>query len=143
MNDHPNYRVAVEVIILYDNKILQVKRSEDLDVAPGIWHVPAGKLKLDETPLDAVYRVAKKETNLDIELIKELGVAPFASSTPREPVYRLVYTFLARPKHDDISNLALSAEHTEYTWVDRHDENRLRVCIQLQEAFSNVLDDAS
>lgn len=94
MKKYPNYRNRVEIVILHNSKRLITKRSENAIAAPGVWNFPAGKVKYEEPPLQALYREAKEETNLDIELIKELGVRTFkGEDTGRELYYRGIFKY--------------------------------------------------
>jgi len=76
MSSYPNYHISVEGLILYKDKILLCKRNHQALVAPGVWNVPAGKVKLEEIPLHAIYREIKEETNLDVESVEEIHVSP-------------------------------------------------------------------
>ncbi|HCC08071.1 MAG TPA: NUDIX hydrolase [Clostridiales bacterium] len=116
---YPNYRVSVSIIIEHKGKVLLAKRSENTEIRPGKWEVPAGKVKYSEIPVEALIREAKEETNLDVELIKEVEVRAVKLESEIEEVYRLIYTYLVRPKDGDISSLKMSNEHTEYAWVDK------------------------
>jgi len=51
MIHHPNNRVAVEIILKKNAKNLLAKRLEKAIVAPAVWNVPAGKVKIHEIPL--------------------------------------------------------------------------------------------
>ena len=120
MSGYPNYRNSVEIIIAHKRKVLLVKRSEESVVAPGVWNVPAGKVKYEEIPIEALYREAKEETSLDVEMVKELFVRNLTSETSTgEKYYRVVFTYLVKPKNNDISTLEIDEEHSEYVWVDR------------------------
>lgn len=121
MTNHPNYRISVEIIILHNNKILLTKRADNAEVAPGVWNVPAGKVKYHEVPLEALFREAKEETNLDVTLIRELNVRTFKGKTANEDIYRLIFTYLVKPKSDDLTNFALNNEHSEFAWVDKEE----------------------
>lgn len=132
MKTYPNFRNTVEVVILHDSKILIAKRSEDAVVAPGVWNVPAGKVKYEETPLEALYREAKEETNLEVELIKELGVRAFKGKSVEGEYYRCVFTYLVKPKNGELSSLIIDEEHSEHAWVDK---------TQLQDEKYNSFDD--
>ena len=120
MSGYPNYRNSVEIIIAHKRKVLLVKRSEESVVAPGVWNVPAGKVKYEEIPIEALYREAKEETSLDVEMVKELFVRNLTSETSTgEKYYRVIFTYLVKPKNDDISTLEIDEEHSEYVWVDQ------------------------
>jgi ADP-ribose pyrophosphatase len=51
VNPYPDYRIAVEAIIVHEGKALLAKRADN-----GAWYVPAGKAKYEETPKEAVIR---------------------------------------------------------------------------------------
>jgi len=121
MGNYPNYRIAVEVIIIHEDKVLLTKRANDCVVAPGVWNVPAGKVKYEEIPIDALYREAKEETNLDVELIKELNVRAFKSRSTIEDIYRVMYTYLVKAKNHDLTNFTINEEHSEYAWVTKEE----------------------
>ena len=69
----------------------------DCAVAPGVWNVPAGKVKFDEVPIKAVIRECKEEIGLDVKVIKEIGCRAFRTSSSGEDAYRLVFTYLVEP----------------------------------------------
>lgn len=118
MTHYPNYRNTVELIITYEDKILITKRSEAALIAPGVWNVPAGKVKYEETPVEALYREAKEETNLQVELIKELGVRTLqGESIDGEKYYRCIFTYLVQPKNDNLSTFMINEEHSAFAWV--------------------------
>ncbi|GAA5417569.1 metallothiol transferase FosB [Paraliobacillus ryukyuensis] len=139
MSDYPNYRNSVELILIHKGKVLLTKRSEQAIVAPGVWNVPAGKVKYDEIPTEAVYREAKEETNLDVEIIEELAVRNLTSTTATgEPIYRVLFTYLVKAKHDDLSSFQLNEEHTTYAWVGA-EELESETYATLQTSLKEIL----
>ena len=60
----PVYNIAVS-LIKYENDFLITKRS-NTKFLPGLWEVPGGKIEKNETPLEAIIREVKEETNLNI-----------------------------------------------------------------------------
>ncbi|WP_255573459.1 NUDIX domain-containing protein [Anoxybacillus sp. ST4] len=120
---YPNYRISVEVIVWHDEKVLLTKRAEHCKVAPNVWNVPAGKIRYEEVPLQGLFREAKEEINLDVELLEELSVRNLKSKSGDEDIYRVVFTYLVKPKNDDISSLTLNDEHSEFAWVAKEDLN--------------------
>ncbi|MFT4416773.1 NUDIX domain-containing protein [Fredinandcohnia humi] len=57
------------VILDNENRVLLQKRAD-----VGLWGLPSGHVEKGETVRDAVIREIKEETNLDIEVIKLIGV---------------------------------------------------------------------
>lgn len=141
MSNYPNYRITVEIVIVHNDKVLLAKRSEDAVVAPGAWNVPAGKVKYDEIPVEAVYREAKEETNLEVELVKELSVRNFSGTTATgEKYFRVVFTYLVKPKNDDISTLKIDQEHYEFAWVDKTELQNDKYDSLLEELRTIILE---
>jgi 8-oxo-dGTP diphosphatase len=56
------------VIITSGNKIVLAKRKADV-FEGGKWHLPGGRLLVGERIVDALKRLAKKKTGLDISLL--------------------------------------------------------------------------
>lgn len=119
MKEYPNYRVAVEGVIKKADKVLLMKRAINCDVAPGVWSVPAGKVKYDEIPIMGVVRECKEETGFDVRVIRELDCRTFTGESSGNTMYRLVYTYLVEILDGTDACLTVSDEHSEYAWVDK------------------------
>src|SRR5579863_4393112 len=59
--------VIIDAIVLKDNKILLVKRSEKLSKEPGKWAVVGGFVNRDENLFQAAEREIKEETGYIIK----------------------------------------------------------------------------
>lgn len=114
---YPNYRISVELIFVNKGKFLLTKRSENAIVAPGVWNVPAGKVKYDEVPIQAVHREAMEETGLKLDRVKEVAVRNQSWKNGQDDYYRVIYTYLVQAEELDYSHLKLNDEHTEYCWI--------------------------
>lgn len=113
--NHTDFRFAVEIILEHKRKYLICKRRSDVKVAPGIWNVPGGKVKFNESMEEAVLRETKEETNLDLEECECIGYQFF-----NKKHQRLVYTYYSTVS--DISNLKVDpTEFDDYTWVTTND----------------------
>ena len=138
MNNHPNYRVSVEIILMHEDKLLLTKRSTEAVVAPGVWNVPAGKVKFNEIPAGAAIREVKEETNMDLEGLKEIHVRTFEGQTASEPIYRLIYTYVVNVADQQLKQFQLNDEHSESRWVTR-EELHSKDFDSLLPAFRSIL----
>ncbi len=138
MNRYPNYRVSVEIILMHNERILLTKRSLEAVVAPGVWNVPAGKLKFTEIPVEAAIREVKEETNMDLQGLKEIHVRTFEGQTATEPIYRLIYTNIVKVSEQQLKNFQLNDEHSESRWVTREELN-LKEFDSLSPEFRSIL----
>lgn len=68
-------RLCIDLVIQKGNTIILSKR--DIPPSLGMLHLPGGTLLMGETIKEAAERVAKEETNLEIEIIKTLGVVEY------------------------------------------------------------------
>lgn len=82
-------RLAVDVIILYKNKLVLIKRRNP--PFEGKYALPGGFIEAGERVEDAAIREAKEETGLEIKLIKLLGVYSDPDRDPRGHVISICY----------------------------------------------------
>ncbi|WP_332698152.1 NUDIX domain-containing protein [Halalkalibacter lacteus] len=69
-------RAGVAIVILDEEKRVLLQKRADV----GLWGIPSGHVEVGETVADAAIREVKEETNLDIRLIKLIGVYSDPSS---------------------------------------------------------------
>lgn len=112
-------RLAVEAVIIHDGKVLLTKRAPDCKVAPNVWNVPAGKVKLLETTRDAVVRESLEETGIAVRVNKLICESAFTMRSGNETVYRNMFTYYLSPVGS--VKVTLNEEHTEYAWVTKEE----------------------
>lgn len=112
----PSFRLAVESVIRYRGTVLLTKRAEGIDVTPGIWNVPAGKVKLLEVTADAAKREALEEVGFAINVVRFLEERTALIQSRGEPSYRNIFTYLTEPIEEN-PKVILNEEHSEYRWV--------------------------
>jgi len=143
MKCYPNYRVAVEALIVRDGKVFLAKRADNCEVAPGKWNVPAGKVKYEEIPAAAVVREAMEETKLEVEVVAEVGVRAFKFEHEGKDAFRLVYTYHVRVVGER-SEPEIDDEHSECVWVSSEELDLPEYASldgQLKECIRNILTD--
>lgn len=114
--DYPNYRVSVGAIIKRGDKVFICKRADNCAVAPGKWNIPAGKVKYEEVPTHAVIREAKEETQLDVQIVRELSSRAFKFELDGKDAFRLVFNYEVKML-DETKEPILDEEHSEGLWV--------------------------
>ena len=80
---------TIEVIIKTENGVLLGKRNTE--PFKGMWHLTGGFIHYDEHIHDAVKRIGKRETGVDIEIVKLLGVYEYIHDDPRGHIIGLAY----------------------------------------------------
>lgn len=109
------FRFSVEAIIEYKGKYLICKRSKNARVAPGIWNVPAGKVRNFEGFEEAVIREIYEETNL-------LATNPqyLAYHFINKEYQRIVYTYLVTIDSDE-QLIIDTNEFDDYAWISKNE----------------------
>jgi 8-oxo-dGTP diphosphatase len=98
----------VDLIVINNNKILLLKRTEKDSHEPGKWGVPGGGSKLGETPEQTLKREIKEETNCKITWFKLFNKYEYIfENTPIEVIY-----YYGKITGD----LKISNEHSQFKW---------------------------
>lgn len=104
------FHITVKGIVVYDHKVLILKRVRPSRDGLGYWELPGGGLEYGETPHEALIRELKEETNLDIQILK-----PVYTFTAIRPDYQTVgIGFLSIPTNNHV---IISDEHTDFQFV--------------------------
>ena len=99
---------AIKAIVRKDGKILLIKKSEKVDIYPGRWDLPGGRLESGESWNQGLAREIKEETGINVKLICEV----------REWTSEKWDTIGKTVLCDYVSGeIKLSWEHTEYQWL--------------------------
>jgi ADP-ribose pyrophosphatase YjhB (NUDIX family) len=94
-------RLTSSVVIIHDDKYLLAKRNKEN--YNGYWVFPGGGVDFGETLHDAAIREAKEETNLDVEIIKQIGYKEIINVPGN--YHSIVFFYLAKPKDMNIKNI--------------------------------------
>ncbi len=96
MADKP--RITSAVLVEHEGKFLLAERNKKN--YHGYWIIPGGGVKFGETIQEAAIREIKEETNLDVELIKQIGFKEIVNVPAN--YHSIIFFHLAKPKHLDI-----------------------------------------
>lgn len=112
--ENVKFHITVKGIVIYQGKILILKRVKPSSDGLGFWELPGGGLEYGETPHEALKRELREETGLGIKILK-----PVYTFTAIRPNYQTVgIGFLCVPTNNHV---IISHEHTEYKFVDSNE----------------------
>lgn len=97
-------------IILIDNKILVIQRSEKMEL-PLKWEFPGGKLEINESETDCIKREIKEELNIEIEVLKKLSNSIFDYGNFKLNLIPFIANY--------VSGEILLSEHKDYKLLDK------------------------
>ena len=111
---------VVAALIEKDNKYLIAKRSTGDPNVLGKWEFPGGKLKDNESEMDAIEREIKEEFELDIKAKKFLinNVCEYPTKVVDFRLYECEYISRDFNLHD----------HSEYIFVDKSEIINFDLC---------------
>lgn len=76
---------SVAVLICSEGRLLAIRRPENDDELPGIWGLPAGTCRKNETIEDVVRRVGKEKLGVVLHPLRKI-----ASGQQDRPTYKLL-----------------------------------------------------
>lgn len=120
--------VIVKGIILYNDKVLIVRRSDKDEIGAGNWEFVGGNIEFGEELEQALVREVQEEVNLEITIDNKVLYNTTYKTNPTRQAVILVYKCYAK---DD--KVKLSEEHSGYKWVS---EKELRDLV-----FIDILND--
>jgi 8-oxo-dGTP diphosphatase len=114
----PQVKAAVKALIIKNHKFLILKQAV---INEFFWDLPGGKIEYNEPPFDTLLREVKEETNLDIKIIKPLGIWWFIHKGNNNQV--ICTTFVCQPLNKDvnISNNPVNENIVEFKWVTKEE----------------------
>ncbi|HOJ12324.1 MAG TPA: NUDIX domain-containing protein [Clostridiales bacterium] len=111
--------VVVKGVILYNGKVLIIRRDDNDDVGAGTWECVGGKIDFGEGLEQALKREVCEEVGISIDVDKLLYATTFKTDPLRQIVI-LTYKCIATQ-----NNVILSKEHSDYKWVAENDFREL------------------
>ena len=123
-----NTKLLQKAILLVDNQVLLLKRSQTSQTRPGKWDLPGGNSEwpnvLDDIKnpheLDLL-REIKEETNLEVDSYWQERHQPLALSTyfeGQKQVFSVIVIWLIPVQKEVMSLVSLSHEHEDFQWVE-------------------------
>ena len=106
------FRVGVKTIIIYNRKMLLIKR---VSTEGGVWEIPGGLMEFEEDLHTALRREIREETGLEDIRIDKLIYAMTAKVSDERQIVGLGYISYANSDKVMLS----PEEHTDYIWADK------------------------
>lgn len=100
-------------MILYNKKVLILKRTDNNRIGGGTWEFAGGKLEFGEDLIAGLKREILEETGLEVTVDRLLFATTFQTHEYRQVV---IINYLCKSNTDKV---ILSEEHTDYVWADK------------------------
>jgi len=111
----PRPAVTTDTLVFREGKecieVLLIKREKE--PYKDFWALPGGFLEIEETPVEGAKRELIEETNLEINVLKEVGTFGELDRDPRGRTITIVfYTFINNSQH----NAKAKSDAAEVKW---------------------------
>jgi 8-oxo-dGTP diphosphatase len=91
-------RLTAAVLVMHEGKFLLAERNKEN--YNGYWIIPGGGVEFGEKIEDAALREIKQETNLDVDIVKQICYKEIINVPGN--YHSIVFYFLAKPKNPDM-----------------------------------------
>lgn len=150
--DYPRSTVATDCVVFgfdgHELKILLIERG--IEPFKGMWALPGGFLRMDETAEQCALRELQEETGLNLNYLKQLGAFSDLYRDPRERVISIAFYALAKKSDvqggDDAAQAKWFAINTiphlafDHDYIMRNAIEKLRKDIHFEPIGFGLLD---
>ena len=134
MSNNKMFGIALKALIIYNSKVLIVKRESEDDYKPDEYDLPGGRLEFGESPEEALKREVLEETGLEIEIVTPSRVWTLCKNNNKQ-IIGITFLTLTYSK-----NVKLSFEHQDYNWIDFEDATNINMPFWLKSEIESGLD---
>lgn len=120
--------VTAAVIVMFNDKVLILKRGSTAPWMPNMWNLPGGGVEEGEGIQHAAERECQEEAGISPSILGEVA-------TYNDKDFEL-HIFKGLAGSDSVS---LNFESSDYKWVDKYDYNDYNYVPYVQEVLSKVL----
>lgn len=131
LNESQN-KEYVDIFVVYNDKILFLRRANYIRQFGGKWCLPGGTLEKGEDQKEAIIRELKEETNISVKDVQLWRHWTYSNNSKTS-----IYTVIL----DNEPDIKISREHAQYKWlsVDELEKYREKMAGELwsivQEKF--------
>ena len=116
----------VYIIVFNEEKILVLKRKDDL------WEFPGGGVDWGENPQESAVRETEEETNLTISDLQLLGISSATYKKNKDDKHSVYIVYKAKSA---TKKVLISNEHAEYRWLLVNELKFLKLGINAERAL--------
>ena len=130
MSSKALFHVTVKGVVVYNQRLLLLKKIKPSKDNYGYWELPGGGMEYNESPNEAVKREIMEETGLEVDV--EGMISSFHVVRKDKEIVGII--FLCYAKNDLVQ---LSSEHTEYVFVTQEEAKQYLAQGLYDDTFGN------
>lgn len=123
--------LAVGGFIIKNNQLLIVKKSPKEEIDAGLWTIPGGKIKANESIIIGLKREIKEEVGLEISTYKWIGEDVFKNRN----FFFHAQHFLCQPVNTDI---VLEKKLEDFHWMKKNEIDKYQFPLNIKERIIEI-----
>ena len=120
-----------KTIIKKDDQYLILLRAKKCKHFPNVWDFPGGKVEAGESFLQAAFREAKEESNLNVEISQEIKHSRFQNEN-----YDLSFHYFEAKSYT--GDVKISEDHDDFKWASKEELEKLELSPSISSFFDLI-----
>jgi 8-oxo-dGTP diphosphatase len=127
-------KVVSTGLLMKDDKVLVIQRSEREKFLPGYYELPGGKVDFGEDPAEALAREFKEEVDLDVKVGNPYHTFSYISENGNRHTVEILYKVSLA---DEMTkpNIKLSEDHSDSKWVGLDQLEQLQLSDEIKSCI--------
>jgi 8-oxo-dGTP diphosphatase len=121
-------------LLMKDNKVLVIQRSERESFLPGYYELPGGKVDFGEDPAEALSREFKEEVNLDVKVGSPYYTFSYISENGNRHTVEILYKVRLLDETTQ-PNIKLSEDHSDSKWIGLDQLEQLQLSNEIKSCI--------
>ncbi len=127
-------KVVSTGLLMKDNKVLVIQRSQREEFLPGYYELPGGKVDFGEDPTEALAREFKEEVDLNVQIGSPYHTFSYISENGNRHTVEILYKVRLSDEANQ-QEIKLSEDHNDSKWIGIEQLDQLKMSKEIKSCI--------